>query len=99
MRRLINLDVIDGDVPAIRRVQTAEQVQQRAFSAAGGAAEGNRLAGEGLEINALEHCNRTVVVALPYILGAEDDARLIVELFLHRIHSNRSASTARTRMA
>ena len=95
----IELDAVDGDAAAVGLVEAAEEMQQRALAAAGGAAERDGLAFDGLEVDALEDGDGAVVVALPDLGGAEDDASVARAIGVGRSHSKRSASTARMRMA
>ncbi len=94
----VDLDAVDGDEAAIRFVETAEEVKQRAFAAAGGAAECYGLAFTGDEVDAVENGDGTLVVALPDVLRAEDNRGGVGDGGRRR-HSKRSASTARIRMA
>ena len=84
--------------PLIRFVESAEEVEQRAFAAAGRPAESDGLALRSLEVDATKHGDSAVVVALPHVFGAEND--LSVERSCgEAAHSKRSASTARMRIA
>ena len=70
----VELDAVDRDAAAVGFIKAAEEVKQRAFAAAGGAAEGDGLAFDGFEVDALEDGDGAIVVALPDLGGAEDDA-------------------------
>ena len=95
----IDFNAVDPHAPAVRRIEAAEQVQQRALAATRRPAQCNLLALGNLKVNTFQNSNRAVVVALPHPLGAKDNATLVANLYGRMIHSKRSASTARMRIA
>jgi hypothetical protein len=100
----VEFDVVDGDAAAVGFVEAAEEMEESAFAAAGGAGEGDGLAFDGLEVDAVENGDGAVVVALPDVGGAENDAGRGGRDRGGRglgggCHSKRRASTGRTRMA
>src|ERR1039458_903687 len=100
----IDLNSVDRDASAVGRIQAAKEMQQRTLAASRRAAESNRLALGGLEVHALQYRDRPIVIALPHVFGAQDDAPLIAQMLTaylcrREMHSKRSASTARMRMA
>ena len=94
----VDFNAVDRDSPAVGHIEPAEQVQQRAFAAARRSAKSHGLARGDLEIHALENRDCPLVVALPHILRAQNNAPVSIA-FKRESHSNRSASTARIRMA
>ena len=69
----IDFDAVDDDAAAVGCVESAEEMQQRAFAATGGSAERDGLALRGFEVDAAENRDGAVVVALPHVFGAEDN--------------------------
>src|ERR1039457_2636372 len=63
----IDLNVIHRDAAPFGLVQSAEEVEERALATAGRAAERNGFALGSFEVDALEHGDGAVVVALPHI--------------------------------
>jgi hypothetical protein len=94
----VELDAVDGDAAAVGFVEAAEEMEEGALAAAGGAAESDGLALDGFEVDTLEDGDGSVVVALPDFGGAQDDGGFR-GVGVGRSHSKRSASTARIRMA
>lgn len=76
----IDFNSVDEDAAAIGLIETAEEMEECAFAAARGAAEGDGLAFDGLEVNTLQDSDRAVVVALPEVLSTENDAARCVGL-------------------
>ena len=70
------LSAAEQDATAIRIVEAAEEVQERALAATGGAAEGDGLCRKGFEIDAVKDLDGAVFVALPEAFGAQDRRRL-----------------------
>ena len=95
----IDFDAVDDDVAAIWSVESAKEMEQGAFAAAGRTAKRNGLALRSFKVYATEHSDCAVVVGLPDIFGAEDDLSAASRICGQAAHSNRSASTARMRMA
>jgi hypothetical protein len=92
----IDFDAVEEDAASVGFVEATEEMEQRAFAATGGAAEGDGLAGDGFEVDALENFNGAVVVTLANAFGSKDDGGTDGDDWSH---SKRSASTARIRMA
>jgi hypothetical protein len=95
----VHLDAIHGDSSPIWLIQTAEEMQERALSAAGRAAECNSFTLSSLEVDTFENGDGALVVALPHILRAKDDGAVTFRQCGQACHSKRSASTARIRIA
>ena len=95
----IDLDAIDDDASAVGFVESAEEVKEGAFAAAGWAAECDGFALAGFEIDAAKHGDGAVVVGLPHVFSAKNDVAAVSGICGEAAHSKRSASTARMRMA
>jgi hypothetical protein len=92
----IDLDAVEEDAALVGLVESAEEMKKCALAAAGWAAEGDGLAGDGFEVDTFEDFDGAVVVGLADVFGAEDDRGGDGD---DVCHSKRSASTARIRMA
>jgi hypothetical protein len=95
----VDFDFIHNDAATVGFVETSEEVEEGAFAAAGGSAEGDGLALLCFKIDAAQHSYGAVVEAFPHFFGAEDHAAGASGLCSQVGHSKRSASTARIRMA
>jgi len=76
----IDFNSVDEDAAAIGLIETAEEMEERAFAAARRAAESDGLAFDGFEVYAFQDRDGAVVVALPQVLSLENDAALGVGL-------------------
>jgi hypothetical protein len=94
----IHFDAVDNDVAAVGCVESAEEMEESAFAAAGGTAECDGFSLSGFEVYAAKHGDGSVVVGLPHAFCAKNDLAAI-RICGEGAHSNRSASTARMRMA
>jgi len=59
-------------------------VEEGAFAASGGAAEGDGLGGKGLEVDAVQDGDGAVFVALPEVFGAQDGGEGLRERGIRR---------------
>jgi hypothetical protein len=55
-------------------------MEQRALAAAGWPAKSNRLSRGNFEVHAPQDSDRSIVITLPHVLGAKDDASLPVQI-------------------
>ena len=94
----IDFRAVHPNPSTVRLIQAAKQVKKCALAATGWTAEGNRLALDGLKVNALQDFDRPLVIALPHAFRSKDAPPAFMCLY-SRAHSNRSASTARIRIA
>jgi hypothetical protein len=76
----IDLHAIHRYPSVIGRIQAAKQMQQCALAATRWPAKRNGLAFNDLEVHALQNRNCAIVIALPYVFGAQDNAKLIAQL-------------------
>jgi hypothetical protein len=95
----VDFNTIHRDMPLVCLVESAEEVEKSALAAARRTTERNGLPFASLEACPLQYGYGTIVVTLPNILCAQHNAPSIFGLQNFMAHSNRSASTARTRMA
>jgi hypothetical protein len=95
----INLNTVDGNAATVRSVKPAEEMKECAFAAAGWAAERDGLALTGFKIHTAQNSDGPVVVGLPHVLSAENKLTGTTWTCGDAAHSNRSASTARMRIA
>jgi len=95
----IYLDAVDSNVAAISQIEATEQVEKRAFAAARGAAESDRLTFCSFKVCAFQYGDRAIVITLPHVFGMKHNSSRLIERYPWETHSKRSASTARMRMA
>jgi hypothetical protein len=95
----VDFGPVDGDVAAVGRVESAEEVEEGALAATGWAAKGDGFALGRFEVNATKDGDGAIVETLPHLFGAENDTIGADGFPGEGSHSKRSASTARMRMA
>ena len=95
----IDFDAIDGDAPAVRSIESSKEMQQCTFAAAGWPAESNRLTLAGFKVHTSQYGDSAIVISLPDVFGAEHQLAAASRICGQAAHSNRSASTARMRIA
>ena len=89
---------VHPNLALIGKIQPGEQVQKGAFAAARGTTQSHGPTLEAPNVHALENRNGPLVVAFPKVHGAQNNAPFGIVLN-QGLHSNRSASTARIRIA
>jgi hypothetical protein len=95
----IDLNAVYCDATTVRSVKSTEEMKECAFAAAGWAAERDGLALTGFKIHTAQNSDGPVVVGLPHVLSAENKLTGTTWTCGDAAHSNRSASTARMRIA
>ena len=88
-------DIADGDLPRIRRINTADDVQQGAFSAAAGSQQHAEIPLLHLHVDALENLDPAVILAkalldIPYLQKHDAASSLLSGTSIH--HSSVSVN-------